>query len=140
MIGMISVVAITRGVTRYWIGLTAKVRERVDLLRDAHRPELGRHARPGARRDHETGEHRRQLLCKRDAHGRADEALLIEDAQRRDRLLRGDRARKESDQHDDRQRADADELHLIEEQAQRGTAGRNSAASALPSMMARSPK
>ena len=50
--------------------------------------------------------------------GRADEALLLEDSQRGDRLLRGDRAREESDQHDDRQRADADELHLLEEQAQ----------------------
>ena len=139
MIGMINVVDDHARRDQVLDRIDGEGGERVDLLRDAHRPELGGHARPGAGRDHQAGEHRRQLLCKRDADGRADEALLVEDAQRRDRLLCGHRARKEADQHDDRQRSDAHELHLLEEQAQ-AERRRNSAAIALPSMIACSPK
>ena len=75
--------AMTRGVTRYCTGLTAMRRERVDLLGDAHRAELGRHAGAGARRHDDRREHRRQLARDGDAERGADEALGAELAQRR---------------------------------------------------------
>ena len=87
MIGIMRTVATMRGRDQVLNRVDGEGRERVDLLGDAHRPELGRHARAGARRDHERREDGRQLLRQRQADGRADEALLAEDRQRRDGLL-----------------------------------------------------
>ena len=118
MIGIIRIVATIRRRDQVLNRVDSEGRERVDLLGDAHGAELGGHAGARARGDHQRREHGRQLLGQREPDGRADEALLIEDAQRRDRLLRGDGAREESDQQNDGKRPDAHELHLLEEQPQ----------------------
>ena len=85
----------TRGVTRYCTGFTAIVDERVDLLGDAHRAELGGHAGAGARGDDDRREHRRQLARDGDAERGADEALGAELPQRRGQLQREDHADEE---------------------------------------------
>ena len=61
----------------------AEAHQRVDLLADAHRPELGGHAGAGARREHERREHRRQLARQRDADQATTDDLLPKQLQRR---------------------------------------------------------
>ena len=56
--------------------------ERVDLLGRLHRAQLGRHRRPGPRRDHQRRQHRPQLAHQHQRDHGAERALRAEAAQR----------------------------------------------------------
>ena len=98
MIGIMRIVATIRGVTRYWIGSTAKVVSA--SICSVMRIEPSSVAMPDpARAVIMSAVNTGASSCASEMpDGRADEALLIEDAQRGDRLLRGDGAREEADQ------------------------------------------
>src|SRR5262249_10325938 len=91
--------------------------QRVDLLGDAHRPELGGDARADPPGEHEAGQHRRELEREGHAGHAAGEPLRLEDAQRVHRLQRGHRAGERADEGDDGEGPDADVLHRVDEQA-----------------------
>jgi hypothetical protein len=94
--------------------------ESVDLLRYAHRADLGRHARADASGEHERGEQRPEL---------EDDALSSDPRHRRklrareelvERLKGGDRADERGDGEDEGERIDTDVAGLLERERQPG--------------------
>ena len=118
MIGIMMIVATIRGVTRYWIGLTANVVSA--SICSVMRIEPSSVAMP---------EPARAVIMSAvntGASSCASEMPTVAPTKRSWLKMRSaviaccadDRAREEADQHDDGQRPDADELHLLEEQPQ----------------------
>ena len=117
------------------MGFTAKVDERVDLLGDAHRAELGGHGRPARAVIISAVNTGRQLAGQGDARRRTPTQRSCWNMRRAPTACRAETApAKKPDQHDDGQRAHPHELHLLEEQP-RAERGRNSAAAAWPSIL-----
>ena len=85
-------------------------RQRVDLLVDAHRADLGRERRAGAAGEQDRRHQRPELAQHRQADQVGDEDLGAEALHRHRRLEREDHAEQERDQRDDRQRVGADLL------------------------------
>jgi hypothetical protein len=85
-------------------------RDRVDLLVDAHRADLGGERRARAAGEQDRGHQRAELAQHRQPDQVGDEDLGAEALHRHRRLEREDHAEQEADQRDDRQRVGADAL------------------------------
>ena len=110
--------ASTRGTTSLRIGVGAERPQGVDLIGDDHRSELGRDARPDAAGQHQPGEHRAELLDHRRADQPSHERPRAELIERDAGLQRQHGAGEEAGQQDDRERADADRLELLDDIAE----------------------
>ena len=84
----------------------------VHLLGHRHRAELGRDARADAAADHEGRQHGPELAHERERHDASDEELSAERRERVRRLEREHAAREERGQSRDRDRLDAELVHL----------------------------
>ena len=100
----------TRGVTRKRTGIEPHRRQRVDLLVDPHRADLGGERGAGAPGEQDRGHQRAELAQHAEADQVGDEDLGAEALHRHRRLEREDHAEQERDQRDDRQRVGADAL------------------------------
>ena len=89
--------------------------QRVDLIGDDHRSQLGGDARSHTSGQHERRQHRSQLLHHRRADEPADDRPRTELIERQAALQREHRAGKDAGQQNDRQRADADGLELLDD-------------------------
>ena len=87
--------------------------ERVDLFRDTHRPDLGRHRAPRPARHHEARQDGRQLAEHRERDDRADVALGVKPLKALERLEREDAAGEERRQKDDGHRVHAHAHDLL---------------------------
>ena len=96
-------------------GLGAERRQGVDLLRDPHRSELGRHGASHASGDHQGGKNGRELARERQGDDASDEALGVETGEPVHGLECHHRSREERREKDDGDRIDPHADHLPEE-------------------------
>ena len=89
--------------------------QRVDLIGDDHRPELGGDARSDAAGQHERRQHGAELFDHRRAHQPADDGPGAELVERQAALRRQRGAGEESGEQHDSQRADADHIELFDD-------------------------
>ena len=93
-------------------GIVRQRLQRVDLLGDAHRPDLRRHARADAPREHQTGEQRPELEHLHEPNGQPDDRELHTRKELIPHLDRDDAADEGGDDDRERDRLHAHALHL----------------------------
>ena len=104
-----------RGTTSLRDRVGAERAQRVDLVGDHHRPELGGDARADAAGEHQRRQHRPELLDHRRADQPADDGPRAELVQRQAALQRQRRAGEQAGQQHDGQRPDADHVELLDD-------------------------
>ena len=114
-IGAITTPAMTRGHHELANGIGAERPQRVDLVGDDHRPELGGNAGSDASRQHQRRQHRSELFHHRGAHEASDDRPRAELIEREAALQREHRAGKDAGQEHDREGPEADRVELLDD-------------------------